>query len=89
MDAMIARYTAMQKSVRRDRTVWNSLARRDDCGADRLAARLAEIGDVQVAVIGVSTTNQMYPRLIPVHRVQYNLQQRKDLPFDYCSSQWD
>lgn len=34
---------------------------------------LLEVGDVQAAVVGVSTADQVYPRLIPVHRVQYNL----------------
>ncbi|KYN27081.1 hypothetical protein ALC57_03424, partial [Trachymyrmex cornetzi] len=55
----------------------------------RLILFLLKVGDVQAAVVGVSTAYQVYPRLIPVHRVQYNLQQRKDLPFDYCSSRRD
>jgi len=55
----------------------------------RLMLFLLKVGDMHAAVVSVSTTNQVYPRLIPVHRIQYNLQQRKDLPFDYCSSRRD
>lgn len=36
---------------------------------------LLKVADVQAAVVGVSTTDQVYPRLIPVHRVEHDLQQ--------------
>lgn len=43
---------------------------------ERLVLLLLEVGDVQAAVVGVPTPDQVYPRLIPVHRVQHDLQQR-------------
>lgn len=50
----------------------------------RLVLLLLEVGDVQAAVVGVSTADQVYSRLIPVHRVQHDLQQRGgDPPLDY------
>lgn len=48
----------------------------------RLVLLLLQVGDVQAAVVGVSTADQVYPRLIPVHRVEHDLQQR-DPPLDY------
>jgi len=45
---------------------------------------LLQVADVQTAVVGVSTADQVYPRLIPVHRVQDDLQQRGgEAPLDY------
>lgn len=41
----------------------------------RLVLLLLKVADVQAAVVGVSTANQVYPRLIPVHRVEHDLQQ--------------
>lgn len=56
---------------------------RRDSGEDdlrknkRLMLFVLEIGDFPIATVGVSTKNQVYPRLIPMHRVEHNLQHKQ------------
>lgn len=50
-----------------------------DRGEDRLreyeslVLLLLKIGDMEIVVVGLPATDQMYPRLVSVHRVQHDL----------------